>query len=243
MDAVGMNAGIADAADLAWQLAAHLNGWAPMTILDAYERERQPITKQVMDQAMGFLQELGALSGQQPAGIEDDTPEAAAARAEFGRLASALNTQQYACAGLNFGYCYEDSPVIAYDGEEPPPFTMGQFTPSTVPGCRTPHIWLEDGRSLYDALGADYALVRSDRRVDVSPLADAARARGVPMTLVDLTGAEALSEYDHPLVLCRPDQHIAWRGHGTPDDPEDLVDRIRGAARRQAGCSRPLNPL
>ncbi|MGL4288469.1 MAG: FAD-dependent oxidoreductase, partial [Phreatobacter sp.] len=35
----GMNAGIADAASLAWLLAAHLAGWAPPGILDAYERE------------------------------------------------------------------------------------------------------------------------------------------------------------------------------------------------------------
>jgi 2-polyprenyl-6-methoxyphenol hydroxylase-like FAD-dependent oxidoreductase len=226
----GMNAGIADAADLAWQLAAHLNGWAPMTILDGYERERRPITTAVMGQAMGFLQGLGALSGQQPTGIDDDTPEAEAARAEFGRLANALNTQQYACAGLNFGYCYDDSPLIAYDGEEAPPFTMGQFTPSTVPGCRTPHVWLEDGRSLYDALGDGYALLRTDRGLDVSPLVDAATAQGVPIAIVELTGAEGATHYDHPLVLCRPDQHIAWRGLAMPDDPAGLVEQIRGAA-------------
>ena len=48
----GMNAGIADAVNLCWQLAAHLNGWAPASILDAYEAERQPITEQVSRFAM-----------------------------------------------------------------------------------------------------------------------------------------------------------------------------------------------
>jgi 2-polyprenyl-6-methoxyphenol hydroxylase-like FAD-dependent oxidoreductase len=42
-----MNAGIADAMDLSWMLAAVLKGWAPESLLDAYERERQPITEQV----------------------------------------------------------------------------------------------------------------------------------------------------------------------------------------------------
>ena len=42
-----MNAGIADAANLSWMIAATLNGWAPPAILDAYEAERQPITEQV----------------------------------------------------------------------------------------------------------------------------------------------------------------------------------------------------
>src|SRR5213079_3757858 len=43
----GMNAGIADAVDLCWILAAVLQGWANPAMLDAYEAERQPITEQV----------------------------------------------------------------------------------------------------------------------------------------------------------------------------------------------------
>ena len=48
----GMNAGIADAANLSWMIAATLNGWAPAAILDAYQAERQPITDQVSHFAM-----------------------------------------------------------------------------------------------------------------------------------------------------------------------------------------------
>src|SRR5207244_9658550 len=59
-----------------------------------------------------------------------------------------LNVQQYCCAGLNFGYYYDRSPIIAHDGEAPPPYSMGSFTASTVPGARVPHLWLSDGRSL-----------------------------------------------------------------------------------------------
>ena len=49
-----------------------------------------------------------------------------------------LNVQQFCCAGLNFGYYYAGSRLILSDGEAPPPYTMGSFTPSTVPGCRAP---------------------------------------------------------------------------------------------------------
>src|SRR6185437_9373566 len=60
----GMNAGIADAMDLSWQLAAHLNGWAPSSILDGYEIERLPITEQVsrfaMRHAVGAIAERSA---------------------------------------------------------------------------------------------------------------------------------------------------------------------------------------
>ena len=52
----GMNAGIADAMNLSWLLAAHLNGWAPSAILDAYEAERWPITSQVSRFAMSHAE-------------------------------------------------------------------------------------------------------------------------------------------------------------------------------------------
>ena len=105
-----------------------------------------------------------------------------------------------------------------------------EFTPSTVPGCRTPHLWLPGGRSLYDALGPDYTLIRTDPAVPVDALLAAAARRGVPMTLVDLDAPEAAALDPQNLVLSRPDQHVAWRGDAPPPDPLALVDRIRGAA-------------
>src|SRR3546814_6226795 len=52
-----MNAGIADAANLAWLLAARLQGWGAPGILDAYEAERLPITEQVSHFAMNRSEE------------------------------------------------------------------------------------------------------------------------------------------------------------------------------------------
>ena len=105
---------------------------------------------------------------------------------------------------------------------------MAEFTPSSVPGCRAPHLRI-DGRSLYDALGPDYTLLRLDPAVPVDGLVQAARERGVPLAVLDLSGAEARELYGHNLVLVRPDQHVAWRGEAEPADPMGLVDLIRGA--------------
>jgi hypothetical protein len=105
---------------------------------------------------------------------------------------------------------------------------MAEFTPSTVPGCRVPHIWLNDGRSLYDALGPDYTLLRFDTAVDVSDLmSEAARAQ-VPIKLLDVTSSESAGIYDRSLVLARPDQHVAWRGNLPPRNSRELVDLISG---------------
>ena len=225
----GMNAGLADAANLAWLLAAHLNGWAPAAILNAYEAERLPITTQVSQFAMDHAAREIKNRGSVPKNIEADDAAGAAARRDLGAAAYALNVQQYCCAGLNFGTYYAQSPIIAYDDGVHPAYTMANFTASTVPGCRTPHLWLGDGRSLYDAAGADYAVLRFDQGCDVAPLVAAAQRRSVPLTVVDIATTERTAPYATKLLVSRPDQHVAWRGDAVPADPLALIDRLRGA--------------
>jgi hypothetical protein len=226
----GMNAGIADAMDLSWLLAAHLNGWAPARILDAYEAERWPITEQVSRFAMSHAEKEIARRSAIPAAIEAPGIEGERARAEAGRVCYDVNVHQYCCGGLNFGSYYEKSPIIAYDGAAHPAYSLSTFTPSTVPGCRTPHVWLFDGRSLYDAMGPEYSLLRLDPGVDVGNLVAAARRRGVPLAVVDVDSPETAGLYTTRLVLSRPDQHVAWRGDACPRDCLALIDLIRGAA-------------
>ncbi len=224
----GMNAGIADATNLSWMLAAHLNGWAGASILDAYEAERLPITSQVSRFAMSHAEAEIRRRGAVPETMEEASIEGERVRREVGRLTYDINVQQYACAGLNFGSYYDRSPIIAYDGASPPPYTMGSFTPSTVPGCRTPHVWDADGVSLYDRMGPEFTLLRLDPAADAGPLMRAADERGVPLSLIDVAVPAAMAR-DATLVLSRPDQHVAWRGHSAPADPLSLIDRTRGA--------------
>ncbi len=226
----GMNAGIADATNLSWLLAAHLNGWAPASILDAYEAERLPITEQVSRFVMDHTHAMASQRGGVPEGIDREGPEGDAIRRQFGETVYALNVQQYCCGGLNFGYFYEGSPIIAYDGEAAPAYTMADFQPSSVPGCRTPHFWLGNGRSLYDAVGPEYTLLRFDAGLDVEPLDRAAREMGLPLRVLTVSDPSAVQLYGRTLVLSRPDQHVAWRGNALPADPGQVIDRVRGAA-------------
>ena len=225
----GMNAGIADATNLSWLLAAHLRGWAPAAILDAYEAERLPITDQVSRFAMSHAEAEIRRRGAVPLEIEEAGSQGERAREEVGRLAYEVNVQQYACAGLNFGTYYDRSPIIAYDGCEHPPYTMATYMPSTVPGCRTPHFWRAGGTSLYDALGPEFTLLRLDPVIDTAQLERAAERRGVPMVVLDIDATQTVALYSHKLVLSRPDQHVAWRGNAPPVDPLALLDCVRGA--------------
>ena len=45
----GMNAGLGDAMNLGWKLAATIKGWAPDDLLDTYTTERHPIGEWVLD--------------------------------------------------------------------------------------------------------------------------------------------------------------------------------------------------
>jgi 2-polyprenyl-6-methoxyphenol hydroxylase-like FAD-dependent oxidoreductase len=228
----GMNAGIADAANLAWKLAGVLNGWASPGILDSYHAERQPMTDQVSRLIEDVARKVIVQRDGITADIERQDAVGNATRARVGTAAYDLDVQQQCCGGLNFGYYYQGSPIIAYDSECAPAYTMGTFTSSTAPGCRAPHLWLAGHRSLYDALGRDYTLIRLDPSARVAGIAEAAAQRGVPLVVLDIDASDTQAFYDHKLVLVRPDQHVAWRGNEEPSAPEQLIDLVRGVRTR-----------
>jgi hypothetical protein len=177
-----------------------------------------------MDTSMNLAKQRSAI----PANIEEPGPEGEESRRRIGQEAYDINVGQFCCGGLNFGYFYDASPLIAYDGDAAPSYTIYDFEQSTVPGCRTPHFFLSDGASLYDRLGPWFTLLRFDRSAEVSGIVSAARDRGVPLQVLDLEPHQSV--YAEKLLLSRPDQHVAWRGNREPAEPLALIDRIRGAA-------------
>jgi hypothetical protein len=78
-------------------------------------------------------------------------------------------------------------------------------------------------------MSGGFTLLRLDPTVGVDAIVGAARARRVPLSVLDVESDEAAGLYDRKLVLSRPDQHVAWRGDAVPADALGLVDRVRGA--------------
>ena len=226
----GMNAGIADANNLSWMMAAVLNGQADDLLLDAHERERHPITEQVSKFAMNKALEYQAAVQHRniPKLIESKGFLGRLLRNRIGRRMYEMNLPQFACQGLNFGYYYEDSPIIHYDGEAPPEYEMGHATASTVPGCRLPHFWTSPGVSIYDELGPVYTLICFNGAKAEKPFADAFAAAGLPLKVMAVDGQP--SAYDRNYILARTDQHVAWRGDVLPDDAQAFVARCGGGA-------------
>ncbi len=224
----GMNAGIADCTNLSWMMAAVLNGQASEALLEAHERERHPITEQVSQLAMGKALEYIDRSQRRqiPKTLERPGFLGNMVRRKIGKQLYEINEPQFACEGLNFGYYYDDSPIIEYDGSEAPSYSMGEYTPSTVPGCRMPHFWLEDGGSVYDALGDGYALLCFEAAEGAGELAQAAEATGLPFKTLNCQRPKEADWLETKLVLVRPDRHVAWRGDLPPADPTAFVTRL-----------------
>jgi 2-polyprenyl-6-methoxyphenol hydroxylase-like FAD-dependent oxidoreductase len=223
----GFNTCVGDAVNLAWKLAAVLQGWAPERLLDSYEAERRPVALRTIEAAGS--QEAFLAPSFATADLDDDGPVGARLRAEVARALQAKDPEFHS-TGLVLGYDYPDSPAVVPDGGPVPVPALTTYTPSAHPGARLPHAWLPDGRSLYDLLGSGFTLLRLAPTAATGAAQSAAADRGLPLRVLDLAdqaGLRSLMAAD--LVLVRPDQHVAWRGDRLPDAGH-LLDRVTGAA-------------
>ncbi len=224
----GLNTGMGDAFDLGWKLEAALAGWAGPALLDSYEIERRPVAQRNVGEATANFrrQSVGDTRC-----VLDDTQEAKALREKLRAYLIAESTRQFLSDGIAFGYVYDASPIVCPDGSEPPEIVVERYTPTTYPGARAPHAWIEPGRSTIDLFGRGFALLQLGATpVDATPLLAATRARGVPISATHIESPEIAALYQRRLVLVRPDGHVAWRGDVLPPDPLGVIDRLRGAA-------------
>lgn len=101
------------------------------------------------------------------------------------------------------------------------------YVPSAAAGNGLPHKWLAGYRSLFDSLGSEYSLVGEVHLAVGQQLVEAAAALRIPLAAVHLDCQVAEDLFAAPLVLVRPDQHVAWRGSRAPD-PEALMRTVSG---------------
>jgi 2-polyprenyl-6-methoxyphenol hydroxylase-like FAD-dependent oxidoreductase len=222
----GMNTGIGDAVDLAWKIAARLEGWGGKDLLASYEVERRPIGLFNTREAADNYDKSGMIFAV-PAAIETEGPVGDAARASVAALLPP-KIKHFAPIGVHLGSSYEDSPLIIGDGSPPVPFDPVRYTPSARPGQRAPHHWIVAEKSTLDVFGRGFTLLRFGGTAE-EPLAVAARDAGMPLTVVDIGNQGVAELYERRLVLVRPDGHVAWRGDSVPGSARAIIDRVRGA--------------
>jgi hypothetical protein len=224
----GMNTGLGDAVDLGWKIAAMLDGWGGGALLESYEAERRPVAaRNVAEATANFKRRSYATSE----GLSDATPEGEEIRRNLSAKIIDDNTNQHRGHGIALGHVYENSPICVADKAGPTADTVADYVPSSRPGARAPHAEFPDGRSILDLFGHGFVLLRlGGTAMDTAPLAAAADRCGVPLTVTTIDEPGIATLYETPLVLVRPDGHVAWRGDTVPDDPVDLIERVRGAA-------------
>jgi hypothetical protein len=207
---LGYNTAVEDAVNLGWKLAAVLRKQASPTLLRSYEAERRPLAVRNTSYAKGFADSLG--NYRPVPEIEHDTPEGEAARARAGEYFEAHGRAEFNIPGITFGGRYDGSPAIVADGSLPPPDAANTYVPSACPGGRAPHLWLKDGRSLFDLFGFEWTLLRLGKAGGDAFIESAGRSR-IDLTIVDAPSEEARDLYQADLALIRPDQIVAWRGN------------------------------
>ncbi len=231
----GLNTGIEDVANLAWKIAARLQGWGGEHLLASYEIERKPVAVRNTDVARGMGKAWHDIEVSDA--IERDTPDGAAereraAQSSFVRANHFVLPEERDFLGVVLGARYDGSPLIVPDGESPQQHVQ-RYVPSSVPGGRAPHLWLGDkrghGDSLFDRFGQFFTLLRVGADPpDGAPLQAAAARAGVPLTVCDIEQADAAALYERRLALIRPDHHICWRGDDLPQDADGLIATVTG---------------
>jgi hypothetical protein len=226
----GMNMGIQDSVDLGWKLEAMVHGWGGPRLLESYGIERRPVAIRNVNEATGNLRRMLKPRDEKPPKEAFEPGRAGdAARRKFGDAYTEMMKREWFTIGIHLGYRYEGSPVVVPDGTPEPEDTVSTYEQTARPGHRAPHVWIGEGKSTLDLFGLGFVLLRFTPDTSTVAIEAAAKARGVPLQVVDMDHAEAKRIYERKLVLVRPDGHVAWRGDTAPTDAPALIDTVRGA--------------
>ena len=234
---LGMNTGITEAHNLAWKLAAVIQGWGGQTLIESYEAERLPIALRNREHVKRCAAAAFEINFPVDQDTVADTAAGAAKRAEIGASFAQKISLLYESLGIEIGYVYDESPVIVPDGEHSRENGDPRYKPSTLPGARLPSAFRQDGSAVFDHLcSAGFTLLaRGDAANDSARFAAAAAERRVPLKILPVAEPWLHAIYRHRYVLVRPDQHVCWRGDTLPSEPGRILNRVCG--REASACA------
>src|SRR2546430_1561074 len=219
---LGMSSGVGDAIDLSWKLAATLAGWGGPTLLGCYEIERGQVGARNVA-ASGFATR-GRRRWRQlyRPEIREQTPAGAALREALARVADVEQHKATEMIGAELGYRYVGSPLIAWEPGEGPEHDFMAYVPTTWPGARLPHVWLNDSSAMQDRIGYGhgYTLLRlGGTKADASAVQRAFAGIGAPVQGLGIADERPRHAYGYDLLPLRPGMHAGWRGTDAPAQP------------------------
>ncbi len=225
---LGMNSGVGDAIDLSWKLAATLHGWGGPNLLSSYEIERRQIGERNVGASRYATIGRRKWRSMWRPNIRDDSPAGEETRRNLSAVADIEQRKSNEMIGAELGYRYVDSPIIC-NVPGGPEHLFRDYRPTTWPGARLPHLWLDDGTPMQDRIPDGYSILKlGGSTADIGDLEDAIRACGAPVSVFDVPDSVARDVYGYDLILLRPDMHVVWRGQGPPADAAKVATIATG---------------
>lgn len=197
--AAGANTAIGDVHNLAWKLAAVLDGSATPALLDTYHAERHPVGYATAE----FSSRISGHLGTMLASVTTDEAPVDPITALFGL--------QY------------DTGAFLPDGRGPAP--TDHYAPAGRPGTRVPHAWLSPELSTVDLADRGLTLLTPPGETHWTGQARALGLRTVEVS--DPTWLAAAALPPQAALLLRPDAVVAW--HSSSGIPlPDACGRVLG---------------
>lgn len=234
-----MNTGVGDAFDIGWKLAAVLNGYGGEHLLASYEVERRPVALRNVERS-GIHASVHRQYSEWVAerGFDyllKDTSEAQELKkkiADFVREHDGENKDH----GIEMGYRFPGSPVIVSDedvetSEKALVWPPRDYTPSTTPGARAPHVWLQNGQtSIFDLYGKGFTVVDFTASGEISRCFEQTALRfQIPLARVHLPDESHVRDiWQCGVALLRPDGFIGWRHSSIEPESvsEEKIEKI-----------------
>jgi putative polyketide hydroxylase len=218
----GANTAIQSAHNLAWKLAAVLNGTAGPALLATYHTERHPV---------GRFNARQSLTGPSLVmlRLDDNRPQ----------LPPDEEAPMFA---LLIGYQYRSAAVVSDDPAPTDPERVSLVEELRAqPGTRVPHAWVGRGNqriSTLDLVGPDFTLFTGSSGAPWASAANAvsemfkvpisAHSIGSDSEIRDIEGrwAESTGLAPDEALLVRPDGFVAWRTGALPPSPENRLGQM-----------------
>lgn len=229
---LGLNAGIGDAYNLAWKLAAVLRGEAGEALLDTYEAERRPVAQTNCEQSLTnsarIFELVAALNGDDPAKAASRFDAICAAPNKFPEVAAAIEAQRphFDSFALQLGYQYA-SDAIVNPGEAPDFSDISAYVPRYVAGASLPHHWVTRNGTRVSILSllpaSGFCLLAGPEGHEWASAAEAldpivtVLREGVDFEPVGESWTERAGMPSDGALLLRPDAHICLQC-GSPDE-------------------------
>jgi 4-hydroxyisophthalate hydroxylase len=211
----GVNSGLEDARNLAWKLAAVIQGQASDGLLDSYDAERRPVFASTASDFIAKSIEVD----RQFLNTFDPKADLAAFESAWHARANGAASEVH-----SFEPNYEGSPIVR-GRSQGVCSAVGSHKFEARAGHHLPPAPLTSGGDAFENLGPGFTLLCiGPTEMDARAFTEAASALSVPLKLVVLAQDSGAERYAARWILVRPDEFVAWISQEETVSPQNAME-------------------